>query len=456
MIADPAQRRAIALCLTMRRWRPPDPMRILHAARNIANQPGDTVRALRRLGHEAELWEYGPNPFDYPTDRRIDLKQGDPTVFWRTFLESIERFDVIHFHFARTFFPNAWGGVPAFWDLPIYRMLGKKVFFTFHGSDIRIRRIHEQVNPWSYYRYSDIASDDDRTEKVIEAIRTYANRMFIQSIDYRHFVPEAEVVERIIDLSTWPEQLPEQRPEPVILHVPSRRGTKGTEFVIAGMKQLAEQGHQFTFKLLEGVSHDEARRAIQAADIVIDNLLTGDYEVVSLETMASSRVALANIQASVAAAYPDAPVVSADPDTFVARMAELIADLDGRRELAARGRPYVARIHDAPVIAEKLLGFYRADYPPVRPGVLPDWFSLDGKRQIERLESRIAGLEQEVARERHAQNRLRSQLGQPPLPIAERGDPRQLSEKAKAALPEPIRLALRRTRARVSRRGRPH
>ncbi len=429
-------------------------MRILHAARNIANQPGDVVQALRRLGHQAELWEYGESPFGYPVDRRIDLKTGDPTVFWQTFLESIDRFDIIHFHFARTFFPNAWGGVPAFWDLPIYRMLGKKVFFTFHGSDIRIRRIHEQVNPWSYYRYSDIDADDDRTEKVIEAIRTYANRMFIQSIDYRHFVPEAEVVERVIDLAAWPEQAPEQRARPVVLHVPSRRGTKGSQFIIEGMKQLVDEGVAVDFRLLEGVSHDEARRSIQAADIVVDNVLTGDYEVVSLEAMASSRVAVANIQAAVAAAYPDAPVVSADPDTFVDRMRSLIANVDERRDLAARGRPYVARIHDAPVIAEKLLGFYRADYPPVRPGTLPDWFSLDGRRQIERLESRLARLEQDIARERRAHDDLRRRLGLPPLGIAERSDVRNASDKAKAALPEPVRLALRRARARITRRGR--
>jgi glycosyltransferase involved in cell wall biosynthesis len=429
-------------------------MRILHAARNIANQPGDVVRALRRLGHEAELWEYGESAFDYPVDRRIDLKSGDPTIFWETFLESLERFDIIHFHFARTFFPNAWGGVPAFWDLPIYRMLGKKVFFTFHGSDIRIRRIHEQVNPWSYYRYSDIASDDDRTEKVIEAIRTYANRMFIQSIDYHHFVPEAEVVERVIDLEAWPEQAPVQRQRPIVLHVPSRRGTKGSQFVIEGMNRLVADGIDVDFRLVEGVSHEEARRAIQDADIVVDNLLTGDYEVVSLEAMASSRVAVANIQAAVAAAYPDAPVVSADPDTFVERMRSLIANLDERTDLAARGRPYVARIHDAPVIAEKLLTFYRADYPPVRAGTLPDWFSLDGKRQIERLESRIARLEQDVARERRAQDRLRLQLGLPPLGIGERPDPRTASDRAKDALPEPVRRALRRARARVSGRRR--
>jgi glycosyltransferase involved in cell wall biosynthesis len=430
-------------------------VRILHAARNIANQPGDIVKALRRLGHDAELWEYGESAFGYPVDRRIDLKQGDPTIFWQTFLESIERFDIIHFHFARTFFPNSWGGVPAFWDLPIYRMLGKKVFFTFHGSDIRIRRIHEQVNPWSYYRHSTIESDDDRTEKVIEAIRTYANRMFVQSVDYLHFVPEAEVVERVIDLAAWPEQPPEQRSRPVVLHVPSRRGTKGTEFVIAGMQQLAAEGVPVDFRLLEGVSHDEARREIQAADIVVDNVLTGDYEVVSLETMASSRVAVANIQATVAAAYPDAPVFSVDPDTFVERMRSLIASTEERRDLAARGRPYVARAHDAPVIAEKLLGFYGRDYPPIRAGTLPDWFSLDGQRVIERLESRISRLEQDNARERRAEDRLRARLGLPALwGGASAGDNRSAADKAKDALPGSVRLALRRTRARLSGRGR--
>jgi soluble cytochrome b562 len=220
------------------------------------------------------------------------------------------------------------------------------------------------------------------------------------------------------------------------------------------MKQLAEEGVQVDFRLLEGVSHDEARRAIQGADIIVDNLLTGDYEVVALEAMASSRVAVANIQAAVAAAYPDAPVVSADPDSFVERMRSLIANVDERRELAARGRPYVARIHDSPVIAEKLLGFYRADYPPIRAGTLPDWFSVDGARQIERLDSRIARLEQDVARERRAQDVLRGRLGLPPLRIAERGDPRTTSDKAKEALPDPVRRALRTARARVTRRGR--
>ena len=236
-------------------------MRILHAARNPANQAGYVVAALRRLGHDAQLWEYEGNRFGFPADRVIDISSGDPAVFWRTFEDAIARFDVLHFHFGRTLFPNDWGGVPPLWDLPIYRVLGKKVFHTWHGSDCRIRAVHLEVNPWSYYRTSDVGADDDRTRKTIEVFRTYADRQFVVSPDYLAFVPDAQVMPRVIDLDEWPEQAPVQRAAPRLLHVPTRRGTKGSDVIIAGLERLRAEGLAFDFTLLEGVSHDELRRS---------------------------------------------------------------------------------------------------------------------------------------------------------------------------------------------------
>ncbi len=424
-------------------------MRILHAPRNIANQPGYLVGALRALGHEAEVWEYDPSPFGFPADRTISLSERDPVRFWETFLEAVDRFDVFHFHFARTLFPNSWGGVPALWDLPIYRILGKRVFFTFHGSDCRIRRIHEAVNPWSYYRFSDVEADDDRTEKTIQLVRTYADRMFVTSVDYLHFVPDAVVSPRVIDLAEWPVREVAQRPVPQILHVPSRRGTKGTEFILAGLRRLEEEGVAFEFRLLEGVSHAEARAAIGAADIAIDNVLTGDYELVSIESMASSGVAVANIQAAVAEAYPDAPVVSVDPDTFVDRMRTLIADVERRRELAARGRPYVARVHEARVVAAELVRAYEAEPVAVVGRTHPDWASLAGQRTIERLERRVVGLEEDLARSQRRENGLRHRLGLEPPDGA---DHVRRFEAMKNLLPDDLRVALRRFRAGRSQR----
>jgi hypothetical protein len=431
-------------------------MRILHAARNIANQPADIVRALRALGHEAEVWEYDANPFGFEVDRTIplDREAQDPAVFWQTFQEAIERFDILHFHFARSLFPNQWGGLPPFWDLPIYRILGKKVFFTFHGTDIRIRRIHEQVNPWSYYRSSDIEADDDRTEKVIEVCRTYANRMFVTSVDYLHFVPEAEVMPRVIDLAAWPEQPPVQRDVPVVLHVPSRRGTKGTDRILAGLERLRAAGVPFEQRLLEGVPHDEAKQAIADADVIIDNVLTGDYEVVSIEAMAASRVAVANVGETARAAFPDAPVWTLDPDTFDERMTTLLTDPERRRELAARGRAYVGRVHDAPVIARRLVDAYESDDPSVPVRAFPDWLSLAPARRIETLETQLARSRTELARTRLREEELRARLGLPSLgPVTGAVAP-SMTDRLRTVLPERVKRPLRRARARIAGRGR--
>lgn len=420
------------------------PLRILHAARNPADQAGVVVRALRRMGHEAEVWVYDENPFGYAVDRQINIRSGDPVVFWRTFQEAIERFDVIHFHFGRSLFPDDWGGVPPLWDLPIYRILGKKVFATWHGSDCRQMRIHLERNPWSYFKYSDLRPDDDRTAKVVEVFRTYVDRQFVTAPDYLDYVPDAEVIGRVIDLSEWPEQAAEQRDVPQVLHVPSRRGTKGTEFLVAAIEQLRSEGVAFEFKLLEGVPHTEARRAIQAADVVVDNLITGDYELVSIEAMASSRVAVANILAPSAAAFPGSPVFEIDPDNVADRLRSLIGDVALRRSLAVRGRSHVAAFHDAPVAAAKLLEAYRAPQRPVARQVFPDWVSLAPARQVERLERLLA-----EARERELGYRRRLGLSVE-LPSA---------RTAKDRLPMPARLFLRRWRARLTeaarrRRGR--
>jgi len=189
-------------------------MRILHLGRNSANQGGYLVRALRELGHEAVFWEIGEDPFGYKPDRSIDVSSGDPKIFWELFQDALPRFDVFHFHAGRSLFPAEWGGLPPLWDLPVMRVLGKKVFHTFHGADIAIRRVLDEINPWSYFRYSDLPSDDDRLEKQIQVLRTYCNAMFIVSYLYLHFVPEARWSGRTIALSDWPEQQPASRAIP--------------------------------------------------------------------------------------------------------------------------------------------------------------------------------------------------------------------------------------------------
>jgi glycosyltransferase involved in cell wall biosynthesis len=421
-------------------------MRILHAPHNIANQAGYIAAALRSMGHEAEVWEFSPSAFAFPYDRAVDISDRNPVAIWEAFEEAIDRFDVFHFHFARSFFSYPWAGMPPmYWDLPILKMLGKKIFFTFHGSDCRIQRIHEEINPWSYFRFSDIKADDERTETNLRVIESFADAMFIVSADYKPFVPNAHVLPRVIDLSEWPVQGPSDRDRPLVLHVPSKRGTKGTSFILDGIEKLRAEGLSFDFALLEGVSHAEARRAIQNADIVVDNVLTGDYEMVSIEAMASSRVAVAYLQDRVKNQYSDLPVFEANPDTFVDSMRLLLQDGNLRRSLGARGRDFVARHHDAGVVAERLVPYYEAP-ASARQGWLPEWIRMGSAEKLEQLEHQAASLRTQQARTEERATLMADK--------AKRLEARIVASERwsmKNVVPPPVRASVRRALAR--RRG---
>jgi glycosyltransferase involved in cell wall biosynthesis len=419
----------------------PRALRVLHAPRNVAAQASDLAAAQRRLGHHVEIWEDGPNPFGWPSDRQLGYEARDPRLVWDAVKEAAERFDVIHFHFGRTLVPTGWSGLPLHWDLPVYRALGIRVFFTFHGSDVRIGRMHTTLNPWSHLRAPGRVLEDDRLEKSLQVIKTYATGMFVVSANNLVYLPQAEYLPRIIDLRSWPERPVTQRERPVVIHAPSRRATKGTDTVLEGLDALRAEGIEFDLHLLEGVPHEVVREALADGDILVDNLVAGAYGIVSLEAMASGMVTIANLSDDVRQAHPDAPVVDADPHTFRDVMRALIRNLDDRRRLAELGRPFVARVHDADVIAARLAVAYArpAGGPPARS--MPDWASYAPKRRIEQLEDRIATLEDDLAGTHRREADLRARLGLPPT--SER-PPSRLRRIGRRMLPTSVRRRLRR------------
>jgi glycosyltransferase involved in cell wall biosynthesis len=431
---------------------PTAPLRILHAPANIANQAGYVANALRRLGHTVEVWDT-VDRFGFPVDRVLEGARGGPAQQWAVFLEALDRFDVVHFHFRQSLLMPGWTGLPPFWDLPVYRALGKRVFFTFHGSDVRTRRVNERIDPWSAYRQSAISTDDDRTEKELQVVRTYADRMFVASILLRPFVPDAEYMPRAIDLAEWPELPAPRHARPVVLHVASHPTTKGTPMIREGLRRLAGDGLDFEFRVLEGVAHAEVRTAIAEADILVDNVIAGSYGVSGMEAMASGRVAVANLGEPVLAAHPDCPVVNVDPNTFPDVMRRLIADPEERSRRAVEGRAFVARVHDAPVIAARLLEAYTVEPGPVH-WTMPDWVAFNSQRGYERLEATAARLQLDLAAARLRETSYRRRLGLPPAdpgPSAASGPSiayGRLRSMARAVLPKGLRRRLRRLRDR--------
>lgn len=369
-------------------------MRILHAPSNIANQAVAAAQGLRALGQDVEVWHYGPNPYGFQTDRTIDIG-GRPDHAMAVFREALERdFDVFHFHFARSLVP-AVGGLPWFWDLPVLRALGKRILFTFHGSDVRKRSVHLHEDPWSYFRFSDVPCDETRIDKTLAIIRSYAQALIVASPLNLGFVPGAHYVPKVVQTDRFAYVGPRRERRPLVVHVPSKRATKGTEFVTRGFEALERLGHAFDHRIVEGLPHDELRATFEGADVVVDNLLLGDCEVSSLEAMALGKPVVTRIREEVRAAHPDLPAVHADPDTFVDAMVPLLTDPTVRRYLGERGRAYVEADHSPAVVATKLMGFYEAA-PPYGPAA-PDWTGVESLRMRESLERRIQAADVSIA-----------------------------------------------------------
>lgn len=374
-------------------------MRVLLAPANTAGQPWGMAQGLRALGHEAEVWEVGPTRFRYPADRTLPVPTDTRQALAFVSEAVAGGFDVVHFHFARTLVGTA-GGLPWFWDLPVWAALGARIVLTFHGSDIRLRSHHLATDEWSFYRYADIPCDEDLVAARLEVLLAYADATTVGSVLDLPYVPGAVVVPKVVDLAGLPDAplagTAAGRP-PVVAHAPSLRATKGTDMILAGLDRLRARGVEFELDLVEGVTHGEALARMARADVVVEKLLGGDAGMTSLEAMAMGKVAVARIRPEVRAHAPDVPVVDADPTTFVDVMADLLAAPERLASLGTRGREHVTRHHAPAVVAERLVGLYRVRRPHA-PVVPPGWTAPDIATRLHDAERRVAELEAENRR----------------------------------------------------------
>ena len=139
------------------------------------------------------------------------------------------------------------------------------------------------------------------------------------------------------------------RGETVVVHAPNHRRLKGTEAVIAAVDRLREDGLAVRLVLLEGRPNREVRDEIRAADVAVDQLLTG-YGLFAVECMAAGLPVLSNLRwmAPAMRAAPSlgaAPIVDADESDVTERLRELVADPEERRRLGRESRRFALEYH---------------------------------------------------------------------------------------------------------------
>jgi hypothetical protein len=371
------------------------PLRVLHTPTNVGNHPQSLARAERVLGLQSRCVTLGEPPFGYEVDETVALPPGElagQAVRGRLFRRALREFDVVHFNFGRSIFDpplipvrprgvgdvrhlpgRAYGHVLALRDVGLLRRAGKVVVVTFQGDDARQgtgplatplhRRLAEEVGPGYYTDYEDALK-----RRRIAAFARHAHHIYFLNPDLAallppraRFVPYASV-----DTAEWRPAPFRPLPDvPHVVHAPSHRGIKGTQQVLEAVDHLRTDGVQLRFTLVEGMSHGEARRVYESADLLVDQLLVGWYGGLAVELMSLGKPVVCALDEEVLRRVlppemlRDLPIVRATPMTIVDVLRDALTSGRGTYEDAARrSRAYAERWHDPMRIAAEV----RADY----------------------------------------------------------------------------------------------
>jgi len=343
-------------------------LRVLVAPHDSCGQLGVTARALRDVGVHARAIAYNDDPLsrNYPIDHSIQtclsLVHKRPKVVRKmreiqVFLEAIRQYDVFHFVYRSLIRKNR--------DLPFLKHSGKKMVVEFFGSPVRLVELASSKN--KYYReyLTRHAVKQDRAIRRMEMLAKHIDTALVGDYElYDHVSPffkNVKIIRVRKELDQFvPEYPAKSKSNPVIVHVPSVQGIKGTDFVLKAVEQLRNDGVKFSFQLIHGVSYGEAMSWVRRCDILIDQLLLGSHGSLALEAMSYGKPVICYIRDDLVEKYPsELPIVNTNLETLESKILMLIQDGDLRHELGKKGRQYVEKYHDAKTVARQLVELYK-------------------------------------------------------------------------------------------------
>lgn len=326
----------------------------------MAGQATTISKYLRRRGIECDLLVFNRHPFGYEEDINLNL---DSRRIWRkalvlvlNFLKCAPKYDIFHFHFGRTLLPR---GV----DLPILKMMGKKLVMHYWGDDVRQNDI--SIN-YTYLNYKELKSiypqkDDHKIRDRIKWMSKYLDASIVGDYSLLPYVPGGKVIKQAIDLNNLEFVGAKGKDGPIkIVHAPSNEPIKGTDHVLQAMERLKGEGYKIDFTLMEKMNNGKVMELCRDADIVVDQLLLESYGIFAIECMALGKPVLCRVDEHFVKCYPNLPIVNTDPDNIYQNLKLLIEDPGLRAKLGLQGRRFVEEVHDARKIAQQLAELYQS------------------------------------------------------------------------------------------------
>lgn len=332
-------------------------LKILHAPLEIAGQVGLITEYLRKCGYSSMGFNYFINYLGYQKVFNTDSYE---------LVKALEGFkeiyDIFHFHNSCTFLEDHR-------DLDFLQKAGKKIIMHHRGNDVRFRTLASKGKGYSNpYVNTDSSLTDRKIEEKLSLFSEKVDVALVQDYELYYYVIDfyskkgvpVYILPRLIDTNFFKPCYPSKNNTlPIIVHAPTNRDFKGSDFIDITMNQL-KKDYSFEYITVEGMSHSEALEYYKKADIIIDQLLCGAYGNLSVEAMALGKPVICYIREDLINHYPsELPIINANPDSLYEKLKIVIKDIEYRVALGKKGRSYVEKYHDGSEVIKQLLSIYQ-------------------------------------------------------------------------------------------------
>lgn len=254
------------------------------------------------------------------------------------------------------------------WDLRLAKLLNKPGVIEWSGSDIRYPERNFEINEVAHLLYTPAYefNDIETREKSFKRQEKFKNAGFVplvtpeMSLYVRNdlFAKKYLTLHRL-NIKAFKAIYPENE-RPLIVHSPTRRNAKGSQYVIDILDSLKGE-YDFDFKLIERMPRAEALKIVQHCDIFIDQLLLGSNGMASCEAMSMGKPVLCHIMPAVydSGLPRECPIIPTTPNNLKENLVRLLSSKELRIEKGKQGRAYAERFLDVDNKALELVEFYK-------------------------------------------------------------------------------------------------
>lgn len=364
-------------------------MRVFHGISGAAGQPYLLSEAEKKLGYTSHYHAIeNISPYYKKSDfiiKKDNIRTKNALLLT---LNLASKYDIFVFY-SRSFIPfkSSLLGL----DLLVLRMMGKKIIFKFRGGEARTGSLFRELSPYNYVDdIPDLFTNEHERRSWINFVSKICDEVHVPDPELASYVPNSIVSKRLVPDELFLEGNNNKSEVIKIIHAPTRKVIKGTEWVEQAIEMLKEKYDNIDYKRIENMTHEQALEAYKECDILIDQLRIGWYGVLSCEAMALGKVVMVHIRNDLVSALPEeCPLVNVCKENLYQKLEALLNSKELRQTTALAAKDYAKINHHSEVVGRESIETYenlktKCNEGSLSVGVI--WFlSLRRRKMVQRI-----------------------------------------------------------------------